>query len=177
VRAGQAALLLGPSGRGKSSLAYAASRHGWELLADDLVAVRLDAGAVQLHGVARPTTVPKGLVTDAELAALPPMAHDPRGRLEDRGAVHAAGWSPLAAVVHLAHSSTGRPHLHPDSGRTSFEVLAASHLAPTTAERFRLAFPVVAATARVPTWRLEHALMSPASIVPTVAELDRCLAG
>jgi hypothetical protein len=40
ARAGRVVVLVGPSGRGKSTLAYAARRRGWRVLADDAVYVQ-----------------------------------------------------------------------------------------------------------------------------------------
>ena len=40
ARAGRAVVLVGPSGRGKSTLAYAAMQDGWRVLADDAVYVQ-----------------------------------------------------------------------------------------------------------------------------------------
>jgi hypothetical protein len=40
ARAGRAVVLVGPSGRGKSTVAYAAMRRGWRVLADDAVYVQ-----------------------------------------------------------------------------------------------------------------------------------------
>ncbi|MDQ1486107.1 MAG: HPr Serine kinase C-terminal domain [Actinomycetota bacterium] len=63
-RGGDAVLLLGSSGSGKSTSAYLASRGGWSLLADDLVVVRRTASGVEAVGVHRAIAVPPDIADD-----------------------------------------------------------------------------------------------------------------
>jgi hypothetical protein len=74
ARADAAAVVLGGTGRGKSTVAYAASRAGWRLLADDLVVVRSDLTVIGVH---RPPHVPADIAADQAAT----LAGDHRGRV------------------------------------------------------------------------------------------------
>lgn len=77
VRRDEGALLVvGESGAGKSSLAYAAHLAGWHVLGDDMVAIGTN---LRVQGIPRVPTIPADVAagTDGE-----PLPHDPRERLE-----------------------------------------------------------------------------------------------
>jgi hypothetical protein len=69
-------LIVGESGAGKSSLAYAAHLAGWHVLGDDMVAV---ATTLRAMGIPRVPTIPADVAagTDGE-----PLPNDARQRLE-----------------------------------------------------------------------------------------------
>lgn len=109
-RDGAAVVLLGPGGAGKSSLAWALSRRGWAVLADDLGVVRADAtGAL--------VAVPGWTELKAWPSAFVPAEEWPRVRrgVEKRRRPIAAGASalPITRVCVLG------PAAEADAGRVS----------------------------------------------------------
>ncbi|MDO9712115.1 HPr kinase/phosphorylase [Paracraurococcus lichenis] len=89
ARDGDAVLLLGPPGSGKSDLVLRLIREGWGLVADDQVALRAEAGALQ----AAPPPALRGMLEVRGLGILRdlPVAAPARLRLAvhlaDRGAI------------------------------------------------------------------------------------------
>ena len=66
-----ALLVVGESGAGKSSLAYAAHLAGWRVLADDMVAVAAGDGGLLVQGIPRVPTIPADVAAGTEGEPLP----------------------------------------------------------------------------------------------------------
>jgi hypothetical protein len=109
---GKAVLLLGESGRGKSTSAYIASLAGWALLSDDLVALRFAASGVEVLGVHRAVAVPPELVT----ADATDIGFDARARRRPDVRLE-AGAHEVVAVAIIDHG-TGEGELVRESAMT-----------------------------------------------------------
>lgn len=114
-RDGRAVVCLGPSGAGKSTLAYGLMRQGWQLLADDLVA--LTPSGLVLPGIPRIKLWPDaarafGLDPDA----LPPIRQGMRKVLLLGEAVRSASRAvPLEAMYVLESQRQGEGDSPPPS--------------------------------------------------------------
>lgn len=89
---GKAWLILGPTGRGKSTMAGIALGHHWELLADDAVVLRGPDPTVQ--GISRAPAIPKEIVEDAG-----PSSADHRGRVRLSARVLTQGRLPIVGAL------------------------------------------------------------------------------
>jgi hypothetical protein len=151
---GGAALVLGTTGAGKSTLVFAARSAGRGILSDDLVAVRAGDGGPVVIGIPRPLALaadgPDGLPSDAKA-----IGSDGRGRwqfpLEGVRDAH-----PVAAVLVVEHSAEQEGHLEALAASELLEVVVNASLAAADPARLRAAFPVLASVSRLPGWLLGH---------------------
>jgi hypothetical protein len=153
---GGCVLLLGDSGVGKSTIAYALHRAGWQLLGDDGVVLEPAEKGVVAHQWRRPAMVSVGLAAHfPELAGH--SAHDPadpRGRASVE--IAHARRAPVVSVVVLERGEPGVLERLPASSalremmRQSPWVLLGDEAAPAH-------FHALArAVSRASTWRLVH---------------------
>ncbi|MEO1060384.1 MAG: hypothetical protein AAFZ07_03120 [Actinomycetota bacterium] len=152
ARQDAALVLVGPSGAGKSSLATAAWRGDWSMLADDLVVVRRRAGQLWVRGVRRPPLLP-GELLDDELGE---WVDDQRGRRELPADVLVDDELPVAGAVLVGHDDgEGRWAPLPAVERVPSLLLglAVPPVGPVTASHL----PMLAALAEAPMTRLDHA--------------------
>lgn len=148
-----ALVVIGSSGRGKSTMAAAALAAGWDLLTDDLAIV--DVAAREVRGVRRGPAVP------AEVAAnlgVPTnlIEGDARNRRRADVGVLAEGSRTLIGAVVVDHGTHGGGVFEiapPDRARVLLEGLPAPAVPPV----LRRALPVVAALAARPVYRIAHA--------------------
>jgi hypothetical protein len=154
---GIAWLFAGPSGVGKSTLAYALSRQGWQILGDDGVVLEPVAGGAMLHAWREPSQVSSALATEfPELRARQQFenVNDARRRIPMPTPI--ARHAPLGTIIFPRRSATDR--LTPMSQTLalaelmlqSTQVLLADSETPRHFARLR---DVVAT---VPSFRLEH---------------------
>ncbi|MEP7067105.1 MAG: hypothetical protein ABI889_13805 [Gemmatimonadota bacterium] len=154
---GMAWLFAGPSGVGKSTLAYALSRQGWQILGDDGVVLEPRVGGAILHAWREPSQVSSALAEEfPELRARRQFenVNDPRRRIPmpTFNARHA----PLGAIIFPRRSA--RDQLTPMSQTMalaelilqSTQVLLADSETPRHFARLR---DVVSSA---PSFRLEH---------------------
>jgi hypothetical protein len=154
---GIAWLFAGPSGVGKSTLAYALARQGWRLLGDDGVVLEPVPGGARLHAWREPSQVSSALA--AEFPELRERLHfenvnDPRRRIPMPTLT--ARHAPLGAIVFPRRSASDR--LSPMTQTMalaelivqSTQVLLADSETPRHFARLR---DVIAS---VPSFRLEH---------------------
>jgi len=145
---GGAALALGPSLRGKSTLAAAALREGRVVWADDVVAVRATPDGIEVSGLAKPLSVPAELGIDGAVVR--------RDRRRLPAGLLGSGSAPLVAVVVLAHGTTPRGGLRPLTGTVVLPELIRSVFRVGDRPPVTAFFAVVAAMARVPAFELAH---------------------
>ena len=75
----RALLVVGESGAGKSSLAYAAHLAGWQVLGDDMVAVEAATAGCTRRGIPRVPTIPGDVAAGADGEPLPNDPPEPAG--------------------------------------------------------------------------------------------------
>ena len=169
-------LVLGQSGKGKSTLALAALEHGWTVMADDLVALRRDGATLELRGVPKALALPGDLEAES-LATSPALAWDHRERRHvgvdqlDMGAVE------LAHVVVVDHGDGDRAALAPVARETVMSLLLGSFASTLDAPLVRRFFPVATTAARLPSSRLLHARDPEVRLREAVRVLDELAAG
>lgn len=152
-RDGAAALVLGGTGAGKSTLAYSALSEGWRLLADDLVVVSTATAVPQVTGI------PKQLAVPAEL--LPDVAHrgdeiDARNRRLLPAEVIDVSTHDLAGLVRVTHGPS-RGQLSDIPAAEALEDVLWSFPARTTPTLARGAFELAGRLSHLPAVELQHA--------------------
>jgi hypothetical protein len=171
ARRSRALVVLGTSGAGKSTLALAALGAGWQLLGDDLVVVKQEAGRLKVAGIARRTALPTDLATEA-LTEGKPLRGDHRNRWELAGHRLQRGWFPLAGVLFAAHSRGPGGELHRCQPARVFDAALASFTSATDPARLRRFFPCAAALARLPAWELSLAADPTARLPDAARDLE-----
>jgi hypothetical protein len=175
-RDGFAVLVLGESGKGKSTLALAALEHGWTVMSDDLVALRRHRGGLEMRGVPKPLALPGDLAAEA-LAASPALAWDHRERRHvgverlDTGPVE------LTRIVVVDHGDDDRAALAPIATDEVLSLLLGSFASSLDASLMRRFFPVATTAARLPCSRLLHARDPDARLREAVRVLDQLADG
>lgn len=147
---GRAVLLLGPSRRGKSTLAAFLQRDGWPLLGDDAAAIRPEGPAVR-------SVYPRLRLRRDSWRRLHPGDASGLGEKIDLppGADH--GEAPLAALFSLAEGSDCRADPLPPAAACMELVRNAYALDPTDRDRAALRLGQCAAVANaVPAFRLSY---------------------
>jgi hypothetical protein len=171
---GIAFLFAGPSGVGKSTLAYALSRQGWRILGDDGVVLEPTPSGAKLHAWREPLQVSSALAHEfPELRARQHFenVNDPRRRIPMP--IPTAHHAPLGAIIFPRRAACDR--LSPMSQTMalaelivqSTQVLLADSETPRHFERLR---HVVAS---VPSFRLEHTQKQLHAIALTLRDAAR----
>jgi len=148
-----AVLAVGPSGSGKSSLAYGGHLAGWSVCADDMVVIDPNGPRLDVRGVARVPTLPADVAAGIAGDDLP---EDTRGRLELTGFALDSRAAPIDAVVVCGHHDRDgevAPISSPAALAALVPALVLSAL-PTPVTRW---FPVASRLARGPCFEFRHA--------------------
>lgn len=150
-----ALLVLGGTGRGKSTTAMAALRAGWEVLGDDLVVVAPGkAGAVTVIGMPRPMAVPGDVMGDAGDDR---AARDPRARVDVAPDGLSTAARPVRALVVTDHAEAGDTTIERLTAVAVLgDVLSSFSATRNDGVRPRF-FPYAVQLSRLPSWRLRHA--------------------
>ncbi len=154
-RHGEAVVITGFTGRGKSTLALAAYLRGWDLCADDLVVVTTEPTPPEVSGL------PKRPTVSAELAgalSVPtePIPGDDRGRLMLPPSVLTVGPHTVRAIVAVDHDDgvgTTTRLTHTDA----LAALVSSSIESPQPDALRRQLHSMAALAGLPAFRLAHA--------------------
>lgn len=155
VAGGRAVLVLGDTGTGKSTLAFAAHARGWPVLADDAVLVRRAGTAVHAVGLPRPISVAADVVVDA-IHGGRPVPDDLRGRTELAPGTLATTTHPVVAVLALLGGDGRGTRLEPMQGAERLRtVLKASASLGDPTVRPEL-FALAGTIARLPVWSVRH---------------------
>ncbi len=158
-----ALLVLGGTGTGKSTLAYAALRRSRPVLADDAVLLQQRNGAVSVRGFPRPIAVPAdviGAATDAGADGGQPVPEDPRARTELAPGTLTAGGLPVVALLVTRGRGTGtarHPHLDPLPAQEAFRSVLSACTSLADPTHRRGLFRIAGILARVPAWSLGQA--------------------
>jgi len=159
---GQAVVVLGDTGSGKSTLVFAASRQRWPVLSDDVVALHRTGDDLVVRGLPRPVSVPRD-VTDV-IPGGRAVPDDYRERTELPGGTLTRDEHTVHAVVVMAGDGddTGDPAGAPREavarlgGQTTLR--AALRAGPSLSDPVHLPemLAIAAALARRPAWLLTH---------------------
>jgi glycosyltransferase involved in cell wall biosynthesis len=109
--AGQAVLVLGGSGVGKSTLILGALQNGWNVLSDDLVMIRSGSGGPVVSGIPQGLVVPTEVITGGAPAR--PRSTDHRGRQQLPFEAWDRGWHPIRGIVIVAHGNAEHTEIEP----------------------------------------------------------------
>ena len=160
VRDGGAALVLGPTGSGKSTVAVRALDHGWSVLSDDLAAVRLGPAGPEVRGIAKPLLAP-ALVARQATAPGQPLPGDARERWVVTGIAADDRWHPVVATIVSARAEADDGVSVLD-GDELFRWLLFSFLDARDETRLRAFLPVATALAACGGGVLRHGRRSSA---------------
>ena len=152
---GRAFVVLGDSGKGKSTLALAALTRGWRLLSDDLVIVRRAGDELEISGIPRRLALPGDLLATTDYESQP-LADDARGRRELSAQQLTAGWFPAAGIVEVGHSDAAEGELRSLSSEKTLDRVLGSFSSVTDPLLVRQFFPVAAALTRLDSFWLGH---------------------
>ena len=174
-RDGHAVVVLGESGAGKSTFAYAAAHAGWGIIADDLCVVEVGDG-VHVTGFPKPVNVPSDV-----LAATPVDAARLAGDARDRWAlplraITARGRYPVRALLRVAHADANADHAAIPASPLRIDQIVSSLPLATVPSAMRAFFPIAAQLSRLPTYLYRHAA-DPAQRVRSVERLLDALVG
>jgi hypothetical protein len=154
---GIAWLFAGPSGVGKSTLAYALSRQGWQVLGDDGVVLEPTAQGATLHAWREPLQVSSALVHEfPELRerARFENVHDPRRRIPMP--VSTARHAPLGAIIFPRRSANDCLTPMPQVMALAELILQSSQVLLADSETPRHLARLRDVVMAVPSFRLEH---------------------
>lgn len=175
VARGDAALYItGDTGRGKSTLAWAAYEAGWSLLADDYVIARPCDGGYEITGLRKPVAVP-GELFDTPPAGARPLERAGRRRWEFPASILTPGWFRLAAVVFPAHGDATTAEVRQLNGHDSVVDLLGAFIASGDPRTLRAWFPHAAALSRLPLWELRHVRSKRTRLAEAARALDLLL--
>jgi hypothetical protein len=160
ARADTGLLLLGTSGAGKSSLAFAAWETGWDVLADDLVIVEPDTGdrsrGFRIYGVHRRPALPSEVGGPLVEGARP--LDDPRARVPLSRELLTDGARHLTGIVVITHSETTTGTMKAVGAHPVMPIVLQSFAGSAARDLRAVFFPTAAALARLPTWELGHSV-------------------
>ena len=149
IAAGErAVLVLGGTGAGKSTLAFSALRAGWNVLADDLVAVRRSGSSAVIAGVPRLLAVPSDVLDDD--SGTRPIADDHRRRRELPADAVVSGWFPLVGVIVVAHSNDADGAVEPIDPHALLHTVLGAWVPAEHGDRLRTMLSLAASIARRP---------------------------
>ena len=170
---GVAVVAIGPTGSGKSTLALAALSAGWQVLADDLVVVRMRDGRLEVTGVPRRPAMPGDLPATPAGELLP---DDQRGRRRLPPGSLVGGWFPLVAVVLVGHSAEAEGALAPMAAEDTLLRVIGSFSSSTDPRHLARFFPVAGAVSRLPGWELLHGAHPSSRLSVAQSALERIAA-
>jgi hypothetical protein len=146
-------LVLGPTGSGKSTIAWCALRCGRAVLGDDLVVLAADGDQIVATAVPRPIAVPPDIVDDPRAV---PIAGDARGRHELPADAITSGTRVVRGVLVAVHGEAPTSTVTPLPPTAVPPIVLASCLVADDAESRRARFPLATALSRVPAFELAH---------------------
>jgi hypothetical protein len=151
---GNAYVVLGASGQGKSTLALAAVAAGWRLLGDDLVVIRPGVVGPEASGIARRVALPGDLGT--VLGVAPPIVGDHRRRWELSVDVLSRGWFPVAGIIDVGHSRSLDGELQALCGEGAMYRVLGSFSSVTDPLLVAKFFPIAGSLCQLQRCRVRH---------------------
>jgi hypothetical protein len=154
VRDDRAVLLLGATGKGKSTLVAAAAKDGWRILSDDLVILQRGPEGLLIAGIPKTVAVPSEL--GVEIQGARRLPNDPRERDELPSHILTRGWHPLRAVLRVGHGSDLESEVEPFKGPALLHFVIGSFPSAGNGDLLQRFYPVAGAASRLPGWTLFH---------------------
>jgi hypothetical protein len=154
VRDGRAVLLLGATGKGKSTLVAAAANDGWNVLSDDLVIVRRGPDSILIAGIPKTVAIPSELGVEMEGSTRLP--NDPRERDEMPSRILTRGWHPLRGVLRVGHGENPESEVETFSGPALMHFVIGSFPSAGNGDLLQRFYSLAAAVSRLPGWTLLH---------------------
>ena len=103
ARGTDAALILGDTGAGKSTAAYAGLRAGWDLCSDDLVVVDASGSSLRSAGIPKALSIDSALADTSTGTAHEPLPGDDRNRVWLADEEMRTGWRQLRMILGVGH--------------------------------------------------------------------------
>ena len=148
---GGAMLFLGATGSGKSSLVGLSLTRQWQILGDDMVALKPDGDEVTVIGIPRPPAIPAGALLN-DFGNSEPL--DGRGRIHlDPGILDREPRSLIGSVLPF-RAMNGERHVSDVEGIDLFHELIGSFPAASNQELLRRFLPTAVAVAQLPAYLL-----------------------
>jgi len=148
-------LVVGGTGTGKSTLAFAAHRLGWSVLADDAVLLEQRDARVFARGVPRPIAVAADVVAEA-IEGGRGVPDDPRRRVELPLGSLAPGEHPVVGVAVTAGGDGHGPAIVPLRGSDTLRELLRASITLGDADVRPALFALCGDLARLPAFSLRH---------------------
>jgi hypothetical protein len=151
----RALLVVGASGTGKSSLAFAAHLAGWNVLGDDMVAVEQSGPDLVVRGIPRVPSIPADVAATAAVDG-EPLPQDGRARMELTGFRLDPRPALIKGVVICGHDD-GDGSLVAVTAPRALEALVPALVLSALPRPVSDWFPVAGRLARGPCTELRHA--------------------
>lgn len=148
-------LAVGGTGTGKSTLAYAAHRLGWPVLADDAVLLERRDSRVFARGVPRPIAVAADVVAET-IEGGRGVPEDLRLRVELPAGTLAAGEHPVVGVVVTTGGDAQGDAIFPLRGADALRELIRASITFVDVDVRPALFALCGDLARLPAWSLRH---------------------
>ena len=171
---GIAFLFAGPSGVGKSTLAYALARQGWQILGDDGVVLEPTPNGARLHAWREPLQVSSALAPEfPELRARQQFenVNDPRRRIPMPA--HAAHHAPLGAILFPRRGACDRLSPLPQTMALAELIVQSAQVLLADSETPRHFARLRHVVSTVPSFRLEHTQKQLHTIALTLRDVLR----
>jgi hypothetical protein len=166
-----ALLVVGDTGTGKSTLAFAAHRLGWPVLADDAVLLRRDGGHVYVQGVPRPVAVGADVTSDPVVGGRV-VPDDARARTELPAGTLASGEYPVAVVAVTAGRDPAGPTIAALRGASALRMILRASFVLADADVRPALFALGGDLARLPVWSLCHGDDPTTALADATAQLE-----
>lgn len=165
-------VLLGGSGMGKSTVAFAALNAGWRVLSDDIVILRHSGQSFEVAGfVARPFLVPRELLGAFE-ERRDPVSSDRRERQVLTEVSPQPGWAAVAGSVLAAHADGPQGSLTRIQSPSSLARLLLSFVGSINPRLLPAFFATACLLARYPSFQLTQSRDASARLLGA----QKCLA-
>jgi hypothetical protein len=152
---GAAVVVLGGSGAGKSTFAFAGARSGWRIVADDLSLV-YGTTPTFVSGLPKPVNVPADVLGAPPEGSLQIPDDDRRRWVLPASVIGARSTYPVRAVVLVGHSADEAAIVETPPSPARLERLIAALPLGLMPSALRAYFPVAAALSRLPAFVYRH---------------------